>query len=805
MSSLAVLFLLKFSTFHSVLSEATYECGEHGRFEYCIDEIPGCVIGCHCHPGYYFDTDSKICEPNSKLIEHHKRLNIGELTRVQDIAATPSLLSETDSTFTSKLDTHVDEISKDANDLGDWLYNQFFKTIENQVINKTGNNDIPSRRSGAQSLITKPKRRNKWKRDRKRKQKGRKNMKKKLLRITEDDSMFDMNSHSSSDSSDSSTSDSSFEHDRHSSDDEHGHKKIVMVNKKPKPQLPSFIFLPNLDTPFYPPIGLPPPPVVPMYPIVPVPPVIPIGVDCTTESTNTKTTTSPTTISEVTTKVVTAKPTTEIPPKQESSKKTEDPTTPNPNRQFTNKRKKKISRIQNNYDENKIGLGSPHSGNRQKILARLKDRMNHRPSAKLLMSPWENNNKLMMDTYIRNKNIKSPDVNNAMYDDSILANQMQAKPMQGMEPPENVDFKYITELIHRVDLKNKSNYLPPIEYNPLDSQEVYKPQRIQQHTLSDYVVPPNTPDGRRYLRPSNQQSNDDLYYTKLGRDIASMIRGIDAQNRHVNIQLEATRNTPQSDLYFNENSPRSYWERSVRSPLRLLETNKNKFEYLKSSNEILFDIENKVEIVASTVPTMSLQEIENIVSVIEAARKNIKKKETSIRNLIPNTNNLNINLWPQGKLSNNNVPSPNQQNHETNKNKIVKQKNDIPPGTHGIQMHNIHRFVAWQKPSKDMTHKNQFSNTNVKIKPDATSPLHLQKNYNRNSPYETKQVKLIPHPNNNSRQSLLGYDMNSLFLKHRKYFNDDDDNFYINQPSLYSKGTQPSYFHQEINHFDYFK
>lgn len=187
-------------------------------------------------------------------------------------------MSETDSTITSKLDTHVDEISKDAGDLGDWLYNQFFKTIENQVINQTGNKDIPSRRSGAQSLITKPKRRNKWKRDRKRKQKGRKNIKKKLLRITEDDSMFDMNSHSSSDSSESSSSDSSFEHDQHSSDDEHGHKKIVMVNKKPKPQLPSFIFLPNLDTPFYPPIGLLPPPVVPMYPIVPVPPVIPIGV-----------------------------------------------------------------------------------------------------------------------------------------------------------------------------------------------------------------------------------------------------------------------------------------------------------------------------------------------------------------------------------------------------------------------------------------------------------------------------------------------------------------------------------------------
>lgn len=49
-------FLRKYCNFFS-------ECGDHGRFEYCIDEIPGCIVGCHCHPGYYFDTDTKICEP----------------------------------------------------------------------------------------------------------------------------------------------------------------------------------------------------------------------------------------------------------------------------------------------------------------------------------------------------------------------------------------------------------------------------------------------------------------------------------------------------------------------------------------------------------------------------------------------------------------------------------------------------------------------------------------------------------------------------------------------------------------------
>lgn len=47
-----------------------------------------------------------------------------------------------------------------------------------------------------------------------------------------------------------------------------------MINKKPKLPLPPFIFLPQFETPFYPPIPLPPP-VMPMYPMVPVPPMPP--------------------------------------------------------------------------------------------------------------------------------------------------------------------------------------------------------------------------------------------------------------------------------------------------------------------------------------------------------------------------------------------------------------------------------------------------------------------------------------------------------------------------------------------------
>lgn len=221
------------------------------------------------------------------MIEHHRRHNVVKPDRVQKNDVTPNILYDPEPTSsTSKIDKQVNEIAKDANDLGDWLYDQFFKTVENQVINKTNDKDILTRRSGTRAPNKNLKRnRNQRKRKRggkssKRKEK-KENLRKKLLRITENDSLFDISSKSSSDSSDSSSSGdlSSMEyevdestHHKHD-DDDHGHKKIVMINKKPKQPLPSFIFLPNLETPFYPPLGLPPPPIVPMYPMVPVPPV----------------------------------------------------------------------------------------------------------------------------------------------------------------------------------------------------------------------------------------------------------------------------------------------------------------------------------------------------------------------------------------------------------------------------------------------------------------------------------------------------------------------------------------------------
>ncbi|XP_047535778.1 uncharacterized protein LOC125070121 [Vanessa atalanta] len=272
----SILILLQYLNLAYVFCDGTYECGEHGRFEYCIDEIPGCVIGCHCHPGYYFDSDTKICEPNSKLIEHHRRHYVVEPTRSHIMTPSQNFVTSPVAT-TSKIDGAIDEISKDTEDLGDWIYNQFFKTIENQVINSTNNQNTLTRRSASAKSIKTPKRRKKTKKRRKSKHKVKEQ---KLTAMIENDSVFDISSNSKSESSDStsSSSDSSLEYERyykrHDDDDEHGHKKIVMIKKKPKQNLPNFIFLPNLETPFYPPVGLPPPP-IPMYPMVPVPPMVP--------------------------------------------------------------------------------------------------------------------------------------------------------------------------------------------------------------------------------------------------------------------------------------------------------------------------------------------------------------------------------------------------------------------------------------------------------------------------------------------------------------------------------------------------
>ncbi|XP_045774730.1 uncharacterized protein LOC123873760 [Maniola jurtina] len=842
MWSAQILFVLQFILLTCVLSDGTFECGDHGRFEYCIDEIPGCVIGCHCHPGYYFDTDTKICEPNTKLIEHYRRDIALTTTRGQKIEVTPNtLVYDTEpASSTDKIDGSVDEITKDANDLGDWLYNQFFKTIENQVINNTNDKGISTRRGASQPTMKIPKRSKKSRKGGKSsKQKVKKEqLRRKLLRITENDSLFDISSKSSSDSSDSSSSgDSSSieyevnENNHHKHEDgEHGHKKIVMVNKKPKQPLPSFIFLPNLDTPFYPPIGLPPPPIVPMYPMVPVPPVplCPItgcidniNVATTSSAPNTTTAQAATTTSISTVPTNTTEPSS-VPETTADAIATNDtitsdvPKTDTRALRLKHKKKKKAAKLLNN-DTSKAdteqGLNGLKYFERQKILKRLKEKMGN-PSAKLFMGPWKKNKKIYSNKFMdQNVDTETQFLDNEIVDNELLNNERNQKLMREGSFPDNVDFRYITELIHRVDLNNKTNDLPPIEYNPLDSIE------LQEKQFSDYSVPLYTPDGRRTSHPKHHKS-DESYYANLGRQIATMIRGIDKQE---NVELVETSNNIKNDQYLKNNSPTSFWERFVRSPLAYLKTKNKKFEYLKRSNELLFDIENKVEVIASTAPSLTLQEIENVVKVMEDAKKKIQSKnKSSMKNPETSRKNLNIDLWPQKSrnsrhdFQNSVLPyfnkirqDKNANNYETNKSNIAKPNVDLP----GLRMHSSQKFVAWNGTNFNKIIK--LINQTYKI-PTIATPLfnkkYTQNNYNSENTNKIHQIPALANQfsQNTIKQSFPNQQVNPYLLHHRRYFQDNSNNYYVNRnvelsyfsPVKRITGVPQLYF-PEINHFDY--
>ncbi|CAG4952065.1 unnamed protein product [Colias eurytheme] len=797
-----------------VIGDGQFECGEHGRFEYCIDEIPGCVIGCHCHPGYYFDTDSKICEPNIKLTQNYRRYYQTNEPTPAEIAHKEVESTEPVPTL-DPIDNQVDEITKNADDLGDWLYNQFFKTIENQVINKTKENNVPTRRNGISPLEVKSISRRKMSRKKRKKSKDKRkksSMRRKLLRITENDSVFDSTSEESeSDSSESASDDSgTFEieqgEDKHTDDKEHGHKKIVIINKKPKPPLPSFIFLPNMDTPFYPPIGLPPPPIMPMYPFVPVPPVP--AFPCPDQEENggsTTTATVTTTTSSITTNTVPSSLTTEQPlttvstiDEQDAETSidigtTEKAVSEKGVRAGRYKKKNRAARLkQRNMDEpfTKSHPLQGSSRSRSKLLQRLRHKMKNSAP---IQPPIEHE-----------ENTEISFLESDGFDDT-LNNEIQSKPNNNPKS-ENVDFKYISELIHRVNLNNSGN---PMKYNPSDSVEVYSPAKYHKMKHQNFNNPKDSRSG----------DSDDSYYTNLGRQIASIIRNADAQNQQVNIEIEQTNQNTENHVFFNENSPKSFWERSVRSPVKFINSNKNNYDYLKRSNELLFNIENKVSIMATTEPSLNLQDIENIVNVMAKAQRKIKQNQHDLNNIRTSNKNLNFNLWPKESQH----LESNLQNiqakpvfHENEKNVFKKL-----PELHGVSMQNFHRFTAWlstgknNETYKDKTYltetkpiERKFINTMDKqsqlpISAISTRPVALRSN--------SSMIPKIPIIDHQSFPSMLP---NYKYMERKKYFQDNSNagvndgyvipmkpvHHFLNMPF----DPQPTYFHHDISHFHYF-
>ncbi|XP_059052563.1 uncharacterized protein LOC131847113 [Achroia grisella] len=754
------------------------ECGPHGRFEYCIDGIPGCVVGCHCHPGYYFDTETKVCEPNVKLTKNFRRIYMSEPTRIPALEFTTPNANDPTPTTNKELNDKVDAITKDADDLGDWLYNQFFKTIENQVINKSESEPLTRRSGNSHSnRVSKRKVRKFGKKSLKRKRKSKKGLRKKLLRITEDDSLF----HSSSSAEDLSSSYSDSSSYESESDEEHGHRKIVMINKKPTPPLPSFIFLPNMDTPFYPPIGLPPPPIIPMYPMVPVPPMSP--------------------------------PYTGFPkPEVEKISKTEQ-TTPNTNGETstttrTSSHTTASTEFTQPAPENSERSNKENLHRRKEFLKKIREKMKRRNKIPLNQ---------ITDTY-REENLQAED--DSFLEEPFSYNEIKSRA-DDVPKIEDVDFKYLTQLIHRVDFnknktRNENQYQENTSknmlefYKPVKYQKIPNYRRVNLNTykapIAQLIYPEVTPEPRRYL-----SKTDDSYYSNLGRQIASLIRKLDNKGeRQINIEIKQENHNNQKDTVFNENryAPRSYWERSIRSLYINLHPNANKSDYNGDGNENLYNLENQV-VAATTTSSLSLQELENVISMMKRAQSHVQYKKYELNNNITSNINLNRNLFPRGVRKSNKpikyVAKP--KSDYSNKTQYVPMLHHGTPNISNIKGQNL-RVKFRNEPGKNILIpiRNE-KNINTKL------PIFLKRAHNsdlliNHSLSEVDNLTERKVVQNNMKHI---YQLDPIILNHKKlnYYSYNDQ--YGHLPNLprqliktYGKPRNPSYFHHELHHFDYF-
>ncbi|KAF9805281.1 hypothetical protein SFRURICE_014032, partial [Spodoptera frugiperda] len=626
-----------------------------------------------------------------KLTHEARRHYYNEPTPNYDV---PSIVASTEPNAPTISGNKVNDIPKDTDELGDWLYNQFFKTIENQVIShsnntKPNNNQKPpTRRSGGDGRpvggSTKRLKTRRFGRGRKRKHNTKvRGLRRKLLRITEDDSLFDSESDSeSSDSSGSSDSESDSDGSSEGSDGkksgsgsdgekDHGHKKVIIFNRRPKPPLPSFIFLPNMDTPYYPPIGLPPPPPMPMYPMVPVPPMGPPmfpfpGTKCDEENSTTTTivTTTPTTAATNATE-----------PEPEPEPETEPPPPPKDRRRSKLEKQNTHSDDDEDEDDGEFTLRASEPGKktkfkqakRNKLMKKLRQKMKDKRKKVPTNSDDESDLAANLD-----------DVPNAS-DTLPAVKRAKFKKHEPQIPNlKDVDFKYLSELIHRVNNSAPRNKPPspfrgkppspfrgippslmplPFDNNALKELQNLKTQQTRRNFDTLGQVPTrvesevvNAGDQTRNL---NKPNTDEEYYTNLGRQIASMIRNADTKSVQP-FHTEQSRPVPfHSVLNENNYSPGSFWERSVRSPYPQISDDKQNTNYLdesrtlKHSNEKnLLNLENEVETYVSTAPSLSLQDLENLLNTVEKTKDQIKIKDPLTSPKHSNIS-LNVNLLPK--------------------------------------------------------------------------------------------------------------------------------------------------------------
>lgn len=368
-------------------------------------------------------------------------------------------------------------------------------------------------------------------------------------------------------------------------------------------------------------------------------------------------------------------------------------------------------------------------------------------------------------------------------------------------PMNDVDFKYLSQLIHRVDL-NKSNYLPErdIRYGmtPLRDSMVgrrnYNNDYFQDQITSEH--PPHISEKRRNLI-KHELDND--FYSNLGRQIASMIRSIDSNaERQVNIEIEKSDSQSPNHPIFSENtySPRSYWERSVRSPLqRYFQPGTKMFEYLKNSNERLFNLESKVEVAASTPRLMSLQELESILNNVDE-NPNARLQDYQQLNMVVPTNRNTFfvsttkplrlrvfNQYPVRRQLMNNLQN------------IAERKTSFDNLTVANKTDKLKLNINFIRPTRKPN--NKITNTSVSS-PQFRQLQFIKKIRSSSMRFTTHHPNFLMNVNPHDHQNFY-FDKNA-----------NEKTYPMNLPIVRKQFShvhntpRRSYFHHEFHHFDYF-
>lgn len=417
----------------------------------------------------------------------------------------------------------------------------------------------------------------------------------------------------------------------------------------------------------------------------------------------------------------------------------------------------------------------------------------------------------------------------------------QEKPEEENNIPklDDVDFKYLSELIHRVN-QSKSRRRPPLPFDLIqDFKELQKlqlPQATRRNVDSYNLIP------QLY-----RQETDDIYYSNLGKRIASMIRNADSTVDQQFIKNSEYVNRPvpfHSVLNENSYAPQSFWERSVRSPVRQklpLSEYLDEARTLKHSNEKnLIKLENEVEIIATSPPPLSLQDLENILNTVEKAQAEMKFRQPMASTKQSNVS-LNVNLLPKhvrpGITYSKIYDVPEKVEYITQ-----RYQTPLPPRVY-VEMHpavegNASFFHEprrkYNVPYSDYLIYNPESNP-PKTRPRPliaqTSKSIMQSNqvYNKNpmrqpfvgdvGPKHTETRKSLYSQFLNSRPfnkqtSLKTHESKVVKYKRLNYFS--GNKHYMFEAASYplvapfktqmSKRirTKPSYFHQQSHHFEFF-